>query len=79
MEIALDHVGTQVQLFPLSFERRDVLTALRRALNSITTSVSLAGYEPKAVAQAYLQTGEGLLLEKTERRARRECPSTRYV
>lgn len=79
VEIAIDHVGTQVQLFPLSFERRDVLTALRRASNSSTTSVSLSGYEPKAVAQAYLETGEGLLLEKTERRARRECPSTRYV
>lgn len=79
VEIALDHVGTQVQLFPLSFERRDVLSALRRAFNSRATSVSLSGYEPRAVAQAYLETGESLLLKKTARRARRECPSTRYV
>lgn len=79
VEIALEHVGTQVQLFPLSFERADVLTALRRAFNSSTTFFSLSGYEPKAVARAYLETGEGLLLEETERRTRRECPSARYV
>lgn len=79
VEIALDHVGTQVQLFPLSFERREVLSALRRAFHSSTTSVSLSGYDPKAVAGAYLEIGGGLLKEKPEHRERRECPSTRYV
>ena len=55
VEIALDLVGTSVQLLPLSFERQVVLKVLCRALNSPNTSVSLGSYEPKAVAQAYLQ------------------------
>ena len=55
VEIALELLGTGVQLLPLSFERQGVLNALRRALNSTVTPVSLAGYGPAAVAQAYLQ------------------------
>ena len=55
VEIALDLVGTRIQLLPLSFERQVVLKALHRALDSPSTSVSLGSYEPKAVAQAYLE------------------------
>jgi glycosyltransferase involved in cell wall biosynthesis len=55
LEIALELIGTKVQLLPLSFERAGVLQALRRALSSATVQISLAAYEPKAVAQAYLQ------------------------
>jgi glycosyltransferase involved in cell wall biosynthesis len=55
VEIALDLVGTRIQLLPLSFERQVVLKVLRRALDSPYTSVSLGSYEPRAVAQAYLQ------------------------
>ncbi len=79
VEIALDLVGTKVQLLPLSFERHGVLSALRRALNSAPTSVSLAAYEPKAVAEAYLEMGNGLLFGKGERRESAPCASNRYV
>ena len=79
VEIALDLVGARVQLLPLSFERQGVLSALRRALNSTGTPVSLAGYEPKAVAEAYLETGKSLLFTKTDHRERTPCASNRYV
>jgi len=79
VEIALDFVGARVQLLPLSFERQGVLSALRRALNSTDTPVSLAGYEPKAVAEAYLETGKSLLFTKIDRRERTPCASNRYV
>lgn len=78
IEIAPDFVGTRVQLLPLSFERQGVLSALRRALNSTFAPVSLAGYEPQSVAEAYLEIGNGLLT-KIEHRERTPCVSSRYV
>jgi glycosyltransferase involved in cell wall biosynthesis len=55
LEIALELIGTKVQLLPLSFEHESVRQALRRALNSTSVPISLAAYEPKTVAQAYLK------------------------
>ena len=79
VEIALDLVGARVQLLPLSFERQGVLSALRRALNSTGTPVSLAGYEPRAVAEAYLETDKSLVFTKIDHRERTPCASNRYV
>jgi glycosyltransferase involved in cell wall biosynthesis len=65
IEIALEHVGTKIQLLALSFEREGVLQALRRALNSTTVPISLAAYEPKAAAKAYLQVDSRFSLTST--------------
>jgi glycosyltransferase involved in cell wall biosynthesis len=79
VEIAPEFVGTRVQLLPLSFDRQGLLSALRRALNSTGTPVSLAGYEPKAVAEAYLETDKSLPVANIEHRERTPCASNRYV
>ena len=55
LEIVLALLGTSVQLLPLSFDREGVLDALRRTLDFPNAPISLVTYEPKAVAQAYLQ------------------------
>src|SRR3989442_4596056 len=55
LEIALPLVGTKVQLLPLSFDHEGCLNALRCALKSTNTPVSLSAYEAKSVAMAYLR------------------------
>jgi glycosyltransferase involved in cell wall biosynthesis len=59
LEIALDQIGTRVYLLPLSFNREEVTAVLRRALSSTQTQVSMAAYQAKAVAEAYLSVDEG--------------------
>jgi len=54
VEIALDRVGTQVHLFPLSFDRQQTLAALRNAVRSDCTPLPMKGYSAQDVAQAYL-------------------------
>jgi glycosyltransferase involved in cell wall biosynthesis len=54
LEIALDEIGQSIHLLPLSFDRKELASVLRRALNSTRTSVSLEPYRAKAVAKAYL-------------------------
>jgi len=60
LEIALELIGTRVQLLPLSFDRDGVLQVLRRALNSSSAPVSLAASEPRFVAEAYIEMGSRL-------------------
>jgi glycosyltransferase involved in cell wall biosynthesis len=60
LEIAPTLIGTRIQLLPLSFERDGVLQVLRRALNSSSVPFSLATYEPRSVAEAYLEMGARL-------------------
>jgi glycosyltransferase involved in cell wall biosynthesis len=57
LEIALSLIGAKVQLLPLSFDREGCLNALRCALKLTSTPISLAAYEPKAVAEAYQKLG----------------------
>jgi glycosyltransferase involved in cell wall biosynthesis len=55
LEIALDKVGSSVQLLPLSWERSEVLAALRRALGAAWTPVNTESYTAKAAACRYLR------------------------
>jgi glycosyltransferase involved in cell wall biosynthesis len=54
LELALDEVGTRVHLLPLSFNPREMLQVLRKALKSPCNPVSLGAYTPRNVAVAYL-------------------------
>ncbi len=54
LELALEQVGTSIQLLPISLERAAIAASLRRALDAKYNPVSLSAYEPKAVAAAYL-------------------------
>lgn len=58
IEIALDQVGKSVQLFPLSWERGEVLATLRRALTASWEPISMASFTTKAVASSYLKVDE---------------------
>jgi glycosyltransferase involved in cell wall biosynthesis len=60
LEIALDQIDKRVYLLPLSFNREQVTTVLRRALSSPQTLVSMAAYQAKFVADAYLRVDVGL-------------------
>jgi glycosyltransferase involved in cell wall biosynthesis len=54
LEIAPELIGSQIQLLPLSFDSDGVLAVLRRAASAPPSSVMLSAYEPRIVAQAYL-------------------------
>jgi glycosyltransferase involved in cell wall biosynthesis len=54
LEIALDQIDKRVYLLPLSLNQGEVTTVLRRALSPKSSLVSMAIYQAKAVAQAYL-------------------------
>ncbi len=54
VEVALDQVGTQVHLLPLSLEHGQTLSVLRRALHSDIHFVPATAYTPSRVAKAYL-------------------------
>jgi glycosyltransferase involved in cell wall biosynthesis len=62
LEIALDRIDERVYLLPLSFNREQVTTVLRRALSAPQNLVSMAAYQAKAVAEAYLKVDVGLPL-----------------
>jgi glycosyltransferase involved in cell wall biosynthesis len=55
MEIALDKIGKSVQLFPLSWEKTEMLSTLRRALNASFEPIDTTSFSAKAVAGYYLQ------------------------
>jgi glycosyltransferase involved in cell wall biosynthesis len=54
LEIALDRLGRQVHLLPLSFHREQSLTALRTALDCQPQPISMESFSSTAVASAYL-------------------------
>ena len=60
LEIALDQINRRVYLLPLSFNREEVTAVLRCALSSPRPPVSLAAYQAKAVAEAYLRVDVGV-------------------
>jgi glycosyltransferase involved in cell wall biosynthesis len=60
LEIALDQIEKRVYLLPLSFNREEVTAVLRRALKSPRVPVSIAPYQSKVVAEAYLGIDAGL-------------------
>jgi glycosyltransferase involved in cell wall biosynthesis len=55
LEISPENVGGSIQLFPLSFNRSDVLAALRRSLHERSQPVCTASFTAKAVADLYLK------------------------
>lgn len=55
LEIAPEQAGRCVHFLPLSFEFREVLATLRRALRSEPGAVDLSGYSADAVAREYLK------------------------
>jgi glycosyltransferase involved in cell wall biosynthesis len=57
LEIAPECVGHQIQLFSPSLDRRDVSSALRKAINITDSFVSVSGFAPRAIASAYLAIG----------------------
>ena len=54
LEISLQSVGGNIQLLPISLERQQVLTVLRRALNTQPARVSLENCTARYIASAYL-------------------------
>src|SRR6266849_2820512 len=55
LEVALDQIGSSVHLLPLSFDRAEVLSVLRRSLASPNSPISMAAYRAEEVAKAYLR------------------------
>jgi glycosyltransferase involved in cell wall biosynthesis len=55
LEIASNEIGRQVQLLPISLERKAVGAVLRKALTRTCTPPDLSAYTAKAVASAYLR------------------------
>jgi glycosyltransferase involved in cell wall biosynthesis len=54
IEISLQSVGEGIQLLPISLDRQEVLSVLRRSLKIQPPSISLESYSPRSVASAYL-------------------------
>jgi glycosyltransferase involved in cell wall biosynthesis len=55
LEVALDQIGKAVHLLPLSFDPAEVLSVLRRALDSDCSAVPMSLYSAEEVAKAYLR------------------------
>jgi glycosyltransferase involved in cell wall biosynthesis len=55
IEIALNRVGENLYLLPISLNQDEVLGVLRRALKAHPPPLSLAHYSPRSVASAYLE------------------------
>jgi glycosyltransferase involved in cell wall biosynthesis len=55
LELALERVGHGVQLLPISLNRAEVLSILRRAIQLESVPMSMDTYSPRAVASAYLE------------------------
>ncbi len=54
LEISPDKVGRSVQLLPLSWDRREILAVLRRALNETSRPIDASPFAVKTVAEEYL-------------------------
>jgi glycosyltransferase involved in cell wall biosynthesis len=70
LEIALDKVGNSVQLFPLSWDRSEVLATLRRALNEPWSPVDTTSFTARAAVDRYLQVDAGFSPDGRVRRIR---------
>jgi glycosyltransferase involved in cell wall biosynthesis len=55
LEVALDQIGSAVHLLPLSFDRREVLSVLRRSVNSACVPIAINAFSPVEVAKEYLR------------------------
>jgi glycosyltransferase involved in cell wall biosynthesis len=58
LEIAPELIGSQIQLFPISFDEEGILSALRRALPNVGKAFPLNGYRAVDAAKAYLEVAE---------------------
>jgi glycosyltransferase involved in cell wall biosynthesis len=58
LEIAPELIGTQIQLFPLSFDEERVLAALKASLAYSGRPLTMDGFKPAEVAAAYLRVTE---------------------
>ena len=54
LEISLDKTGRSIQLFPLSWEKREVLQTLRRALKEHWRPIATTSFRARNVAESYL-------------------------
>jgi glycosyltransferase involved in cell wall biosynthesis len=88
LEIAPECIGSSVQLMPLSWERAEMVTILRRALAARWAPVATDAFSARAAAQAYLKvdarfTNEGKFAQQpgeqsaaqalAENRGARDC------
>jgi glycosyltransferase involved in cell wall biosynthesis len=71
IEIALQSIGSSIQLLPISLDRRGVLAVLRRALEIQPSPIALECYSPSSIASAYLDVDRRL--------AERPAPLTETV
>lgn len=55
LEVALERIGRGVQLLPISLNRSEVLSILRRAVQEECVPMPMDKYSPRAVATAYLE------------------------
>jgi hypothetical protein len=55
IEIALEKVGRSVQLFPLSWDRREVVATLKRSLNAKWETMDTSNFTCGSVADLYFQ------------------------
>ncbi len=65
IEISLQDVGENIQLLPISLERQQVLTVLRRALKVEPSPVSLERFKPRSVASSFLDLDSSFLKRTT--------------
>jgi glycosyltransferase involved in cell wall biosynthesis len=79
LEIAPEQIGGRIQLFPASMSRREIASAIRRALLSSPKAVDLTDYSARAVARAYLSAdacfdAEGIFhVERHDENRREVC------
>ena len=66
LELALERIGHGIQLLPISLDRGEVLSILRRAVQLECVPMPVGAYSPRAVAAAYLEVD-----------SRREMPGIR--
>jgi hypothetical protein len=55
IEIALEKVGRSVQLLPLSWDRAELRSALRRALDQKWEPIATSSYTVDSVVESYLR------------------------
>jgi glycosyltransferase involved in cell wall biosynthesis len=61
LEIAPENIGRSVQLLPLSWNRKEILATLRRALREKWRPVATTPFSVKAAAESYLQADSNFL------------------
>jgi glycosyltransferase involved in cell wall biosynthesis len=60
MEIALNEIGSRIQLLPLSFDMDELVPVLTRALSVVSSPYDISAYRDDNVAAQYLKLGNSM-------------------